>query len=71
MTITIVPKPEITDQESEAISANETTPGGICNSTRPGTLGYQQCWRIKGHDDGIHLSQDGTAWTNTAEETHA
>lgn len=62
MTVTIVPRPTITPEESAAIDANETTPGGICNQVRPGTLGYQQCWRIDGHNDGIHLSQDGTAW---------
>lgn len=64
MTITIVPTPAITPEESEAIAANETTPGGICNRVRPGTLGYQQCWRITGHADAAHISQDGAAWTD-------
>lgn len=34
-----------------------------CREVRPHTLGYQLCWKPKGHTD-LHKSQDGTQWAS-------
>lgn len=33
----------------------------LCASIRPGTLGYQKCWKPEGHG-GPHKSQDFREW---------
>lgn len=40
----------------------ETTPGGTCGETRPGTLGHQRCWLPTHHEGHLHKSQDGKRW---------
>lgn len=54
----------ISEEELHLIGEAETTPGGLCNEIRPGTLGHQMCWRINDHT-GAHISQDREAWTTT------
>lgn len=63
---TMAPRPEISGAELAQLEEAQLRPGGICNRTRPETLGYQQCWRLAEHA-GAHLSQDGQAWV----EDHA
>ncbi len=51
-------RPTITEAEYDALDDGERP----CGVTRPGTLGYQRCWRVQGHAPP-HLAQDGEAWT--------
>lgn len=45
----------------DADTYDEFIIGGVCGRVRPGTLGYQRCWRIAEHE-GPHVSQDRGAW---------
>lgn len=56
-TFVYVDKPRISDAEYDALEAG----AAVCVEVRPGTLGYQLCWRIDDHP-GPHVSQDGRAW---------
>lgn len=58
-------KPAISDAEYAQLDAVATIPGALCGAIRPGTLGYQQCWRIASHE-GAHVSQDDQAWMTPA-----
>ena len=54
-------EPAIPDHEYDALQALGDALGGRCGEVRPGTLGYQRCWRIDGHP-GDHVSQDSRSW---------
>ncbi|GAA4491991.1 hypothetical protein [Microbacterium panaciterrae] len=60
----LVDRPQLDEQELDAIGAAEEQPAGLCGTVRPGTLGYQQCWRRPGHRPP-HISQDQQAWISS------
>lgn len=66
---TRVDRPNILGDEWTALDNAEYSGkiGAVCGTVRPGTLGYQQCWRIAEHDDA-HISQDRIAWLELPEE---
>lgn len=63
MRYTRTERPVIADVEYDALEAGERP----CGTTRPGTLGYQRCWRVSSHD-GPHVSQDREAWTESTDQ---
>ncbi len=57
--------PQLDEQELDAIGAAEERPAGLCGTVRPGTLGYQQCWRLPPGHRPPHISQDQQAWISS------
>lgn len=49
----------VTDAELDRLDAGAP----VCPEVRPGTLGFQLCWREDRHR-GDHKSQDGQTWSN-------
>lgn len=62
--LVLVDRPKLDDAELTAIGIAEDKPGGLCGMIRPGTLGYQRCWRIREHRLP-HISQDQQAWISS------
>lgn len=65
-TATIEPTPmshthhgSVTDAERDRLDAGAP----VCLQVRPGTLGFQLCWREDRHR-GDHKSQDGQTWSS-------
>jgi hypothetical protein len=57
--VNITTPPRINADELDALDNGAPA----CSTTRPGTLGHQRCWRMKGHD-GAHKSQDREGWAD-------
>jgi hypothetical protein len=49
----------VTDAELDRLDAGAP----VCLAVRPGTLGFQLCWR-EDHHRGDHKSQDGQTWSD-------
>ena len=49
----------VTDAERDRLD----TDAPACLEVRPGTLGFQLCWR-EDHHRGRHTSQDGQTWSS-------
>lgn len=50
----------VTDAELDRLDAGAP----VCLEVRPGTLGFQLCWR-EDHHHGDHKSQDGQTWRSS------
>lgn len=50
---------QVTEAERDRLDAGAP----VCLQVRPGTLGFQLCWR-EDHHHGDHKSQDGQTWSD-------
>ena len=50
---------QVTEAERDRLDAGAP----VCLQLRPGTLGFQLCWR-EDHHHGDHKSQDGQSWSD-------
>lgn len=59
-TVTTTTTPgEVSEVERDRLDAGAS----VCLEVRPGTLGFQLCWREDRHH-GDHKSQDGHTWSD-------